>query len=375
MADPRKIKVMISSRGESTVAFDDGRMKLATLRKEIKRQLEGLELFGEPLFEVTINEEASSDWGINDFWAWSLEQVDEHDLILVIYNGDSGFAFADDDVGICHAELMQAMNFAPAKVRMVTVPWIKPAGRSKARNESFQEYVNKLGLFSPPKATLDDARAAVLDALRAGIDKLIELGVIKAAQSEFVDRSSLQWDLLDFAQRQAAMTGTLHKALKGRAGASAYQQGVALEVFRRSVAFHCTAVPAAMGVPAAREMVGQPFLEDYRHVEEIKAAGAIGGPVHLIACHKGVTESQAMKMLGFPDATIVTTDFGVYVADRVNKIQMVFIRNCRNATTTRHGVQRMFDWLERAGEAERLARRAKSRLRIVSAVAAEAGDR
>ncbi len=129
-----------------------------------------------------------------------------------------------------------------------------------------------------------------------------------------------------------------------------------------------------MSVAAAREMVGQPFLSDYKHAEEIMASEATAGPVHLIGCHKAITEAQAMRVLGFPDATIVTTDFGVYVADDVNKIQIVFVRNCRNETTTRHGVQRLFAWLEQAGESKRLAGRAESRLRIVGAIAAEASD-
>lgn len=374
MADPRKVKVMISSRARSQVAFDGRKVKLTELRREIKSWFEKLELFGSPLFEVTINEDAPASSGAEDFWQWSLREIREADIILVLYNGDAGFAIADLDIGICHAELMEAMNRAQAKVRLITLPLITPSGKSKERNERFQAYVARQRLFSPPKTTLEGARAAVADALRDAIGELVQLGVMAAAHSEFIDRSSLEWDLLDFRSRQAAMTLTIHDALAARPGAFECADGVALSVLGRSVVFRCNAVPAAMSVAAAREMVGQPFLEDYRHAEEIKASQATGGPIHLIACHKGVTEAQAMRILGFPDATIVTTEFGIYVADDVNKIQMVFIRNCRNETTTRHGVQRLFAWLERAGEGERLAGRAESRLRIVGAVAAEASD-
>jgi len=124
-----------------------------------------------------------------------------------------------------------------------------------------------------------------------------------------------------------------------------------------------------MTVASAREMVGQPFLRDYESADLLK--GERGGPIHLIACHRSVTEAQAAKQLGFPDATIVSPAFGVYVADNIQKIQMVFIANCRDETSTRHGVQRFFEWLEQSGEAKLLSDRAASRARIVQAIAAE----
>ena len=54
---------------------------------------------------------------------------------------------------------------------------------------------------------------------------------------------------------------------------------------------------------AAREMVGQPHLADHGLIRSL--AKVDGGPVHIIACHKGVTEAQAQRMLGFPNATVV----------------------------------------------------------------------
>jgi hypothetical protein len=124
-----------------------------------------------------------------------------------------------------------------------------------------------------------------------------------------------------------------------------------------------------MTVAAAREMVGQPSLRDHALADAVK--GKRGGPVHLIACHRSITESQASRHLGFPDATVVSTSFGVYVADNIQKIQVVFIANCRDETSTRQGVQRVFDWLEQSGEGVLLRDRALSRARIVRAIAKE----
>jgi hypothetical protein len=59
------------------------------------------------------------------------------------------------------------------------------------------------------------------------------------------------------------------------------------------------------------------------------------GPVHLIACQRSVTESQALRQLGFPDVTVVSPPFGVYVVDEVQKVQLIFLANCRDPTSTR----------------------------------------
>ena len=79
-----------------------------------------------------------------------------------------------------------------------------------------------------------------------------------------------------------------------------------------------------------------------------------------------------MSILGFPDATIIAGSFGVYVADNIQKIQICLIANCTDPNSTKHGLQRLFDWLERTGEAEFLAKRSLSRARILRVVAKEA---
>jgi len=82
------------------------------------------------------------------------------------------------------------------------------------------------------------------------------------------------------------------------------------------------AIPAAFTVTSAREMVGRPFLRDLERTDLLKKAQ---GPLHLIACHRGATETQARAMLGFPDAIVVSDLFGIYVADEVQKVQFAFL--------------------------------------------------
>ena len=95
------------------------------------------------------------------------------------------------------------------------------------------------------------------------------------------------------------------------------------------------------------------------------------GPVHIIACHKGATETQAKKLLGFSDATVVSAPFGVYVADNVQKVQFVFITDCRDAANTYNRYLSFVTWLEETGEDEFLAQRAESRAKITRVIADE----
>lgn len=117
MARPRPVRVMISSRSNSRV-FDGP--TLADCRRAIKRHIEGEKLFEEELFAVWIHEDARASGG-TDAWDESLEQVRRADVILVLYTGEAGWAVEASDVGICHAELMEAVRKAPRKVYMIAI--------------------------------------------------------------------------------------------------------------------------------------------------------------------------------------------------------------------------------------------------------------
>ncbi len=121
----------------------------------------------------------------------------------------------------------------------------------------------------------------------------------------------------------------------------------------------------------AREITGRTILRDYRWASYMEGDDEVVGPVHLFACHKAVSETQAMALLGYPDATIVSPPFGVYVADNVRKIQIILLKNCRDVTMTWHEVQRVFNWLVQEDEDSRLVKRASARKRIVQTIAEE----
>jgi len=166
------------------------------------------------------------------------------------------------------------------------------------------------------------------------------------------------------------MVCVLRDALRVRKGSVEDSGKVFVQMNGYEVLAEPHAIPAALTVSPARDLVGQPFLRDHMLFGNLK--GKRGGPLHIIACHKGATESQAAKLLGFPDATFVTAPFGIWVADPVQKVQFAFIVNCRDEANTRHGLQRFMEWLSQTGEDVLLAERALARARIVSAIAKEA---
>lgn len=179
---------------------------------------------------------------------------------------------------------------------------------------------------------------------------------------------------MDFAHRKAAMEDALGRGLAEFAAVES-AGGWLWTVGGSPVLTLCHGLPGGFGVAAAREMVGQPFLRDHLHLGKGSVRrGKPAGPLHLVACLKTITETQAMRQLGFPDATIVAAPFGVYVSDPVQKVQMIFLANCRDPTTTRNALTRLVEWLGTTGEAANLARRALARARIVRTIQELDGD-
>jgi len=167
------------------------------------------------------------------------------------------------------------------------------------------------------------------------------------------------------------MRSVLWDVIVKRNGSSEDHGHLIARIAGREILIVPSAIPAALTVGPAKELVGQPFLRDHELAPLLK--GNRGGPVHVIACHRTATESQAARLLGFPDAEFVTTPFGVFVADNVQKVQFAFLTNCRDEANTRHGAQRLFEWLAQTGEDKLVAQRAAARARIVKAIALEAG--
>jgi hypothetical protein len=256
-----------------------------------------------------------------------------------------------------------------AKVRLIQLGSEEDVKAPKgSANERFRKFVLALNLFRAAATTVDGLLDIAKQAVLHAFADLVGLGGREARKGRFYTGDALEWSKLDFAHRQEAIRDTLLNYLVGAGATRLGDNLVSHAVASAKILLIVNAIPAALTISAAREMVGRPFLRDHLHVPSLVSAV---GPVHLIGCNRGATESQALQLLGFPDATVVTAPFGIYVADDVQKVQFVLLSNCRDETATRHALQRFTEWLDRAGEATDLVERARSRKRIVQSIAKE----
>jgi len=369
----RKLRLMISSRCRLKFPFDaaDG-IALSDIRKALKKEIEKEVFFGKPLVEVWINETETEDASLTS-WEACIKQAADSDIFISILDGEAGWQVdpKGSGIGICHAEFETAYTKAPGKVRVVSL--FQESGKLKVKSPpdlSFISAVQKANLLEARNIkTTEDLKKRVKEMVREVVLRLSHEGAREAKKSGSNSGQALDWSRMNFSERQAAMVDVLNSSLstKGKPGTS--PNTAIVKVAGKSVFFKPAAIPAAFTVSAAREMVGQPFLKDHLLYSEIKQAN--GGPVHIIACQKNVTETQAMSLLGFPDATIVSGAFGIYVADNVQKIQLCLISHCRDSASTKHGLQKLFEWLERTGEDKHLAERSISRSKILKTISGE----
>ncbi len=362
----RKLKIMISSQCRRQ--FPKGGRTLTEIRQEIRDRLEKATLLGERLFEIWINEDAPAAGLDENSWEKCLTQARQADILIVLDAGHAGWARAGGDIGICHAELMTAYNAQPGKVRIIPIRGSEPLGDEDApRNLRFEEYVERLNAFAPPVRSEADLHTAVDRAVIDAVSSLTHLGVREIRKGRYHSGDALEWSKLSFAERQERMVAALESGLTESGGKQFETAVISTSLGGKDVAFHLHAAPAALTL--SRERVGRPFLEDHRLVQGY--AKEVAGPVHIIACQSGATETQARTILGFPDAMVVSAPFGIFVADETQQIQFALLKDCRDDTTTRHAVHRFLDWLREAGEEEALARRAEKRRKIANAIAAE----
>ena len=379
MASGSSIKVMISSRCNDEIDFERKRVTLSVVREALKQQIEAVRFIGDKrVFTCWINELEAAREGTQDAWDHCLAEVKQADIVLCVYNGNAGWTASDTGIGICHAELMTAMSTGAVKLRLIqegTGEFERRIGkRGPAGNRKMKEDVDRLNLFRGGKTfkTGEELIQIAMEALTDCVVEMTRIGASEGRSGRYDSGQALDWSRLGFAERKTEMESVLRDAASGRSDSTREHDYCFVTVGGEQLLLLCHAVPAALSVSAAREMVGMPFLRDHEHADALQARRI--GPVHLIGCHKGITEAQAMRLLGFPDAIFVATAFGVYVADSVQKIQLLLLKNCRDEATTRHAVQRAFDWLNRSGEATHLTDRAKSRKRIVQAIAKERSE-
>jgi hypothetical protein len=366
------IKVMLSSRCGDKFPLSAAKARtLSAIRADLKRSIQVAKPLGHQLYEVWINEDHTGD-GAQPAWDHCMDQAADCDIFIALFNGNAGWEDSAGTVGICHAELEKAHSVAPGKVFIVNIFQSKaPSAPARDIDIRFQQYVGRLKQFEARNVTTETKLvAAVRRTLSQATVRMVQRGVQGASLGTNHVGAPLDWSRLSYARRAERMRlATLDALKQGNPKAKVVENSVGREIADNSVLFVVGAIPDAMSVPAAREVVGRPHLLDHKLNERLEQFQ--GGPVHVVACHKGNTESQARAMLGFPDATVVSAPFGIYVADPVQSIQLVLIAQCRDETSTRIGVQRFLEWLEAAEQADDLVRQARKRKSVVKVLAGE----
>jgi hypothetical protein len=376
MAKSEQIRVMISSRCKAQIPFEGKLVWLTDLRERLKKEIESLAFWPgqQGLFDCWINEVSS---GSDDtWWERSLNESSGADIVIVLYNGQSGGAIKDGPIGVCHAEL-DAVLTDSRKLRVITLPLAElPKEKAqRGRDEAFRAYVDSLAMFTSNATSGEELIDRVRQEIRDIVVALVQSAAITPDLSKSNIGPALEWHRMSYAARESAMRTQLQTALTGQPGAKPAKpkftdgewRTMWLTLGGKKVLAALHAVPASLSQAAARELVGQPFLMDYTLHDQLK--GGDGGPIHLVACYKGATESQALKMLGFPDATVVPGRFGLHVADSVQKIQIVLLRNCQTPTATTHAISTWLEWVKRSTEDQLVAKRAVARKRIIAAIA------
>lgn len=371
------IRVMVSSRVNAPLVKGKGKPTVGDAAKEIKRQLGDLRLFPqaefeqEPLFDFDLSLELKARPAGKTIEQYCREMVNKSDIVLALYNGQAGTSLGGGADGICFLEMRMALDFSPEKLVVVTLP---PQPKPDEADRRFREWFEAQQLWTAPGTAKD--LPVVVEAAREALREAVVRGTSRAGHfrgGNFHVGGALEWSRMNYERRAEAMREAVFESLQPH-GEKLNRKGedemtlFAIGGEGERVFTWIHAVPAALSEPHAREMVGQPYLNDHKLV---KVMDGLPGPLHVVACARGATEAQAVRMLGFPDATIVKAPFGIFVADEVQKIQMAFLAQCRDRQTTHEAVSRFIAWLDQVGERKAILARGRLRSELVKLLARE----
>lgn len=209
------LRVMISSRVNDRV----GGVPLREIRNRIKDRL-STRLFDTDLYRVTVNEAERLD-NAQSIVEACRALIRSHDIIIALYNGNAGSVVDNTapgpGIGICHLELAEAQNIAPARLRIVGLP-LSP--RPTPTDIAFRAFVDQMQLWSEPRddMTADEVVQIATEAVAQATVDLARRGAQDARQGAYGSGEALNWSRLDLQARGGVMLDEMEVTLKFTAG-------------------------------------------------------------------------------------------------------------------------------------------------------------
>ncbi|MDN5105038.1 hypothetical protein O8C79_07030 [Aliarcobacter butzleri] len=341
------IKIFISSA--NNFIFDGA--ELTQTRENLAKAIQKIRIADKKLFEVVINEKEIN--GMNEsIWQTCVKWAEECDLFIFIDNGSSGSEIGATKMGILKAELTSAQNQNAKKIHGFSLK--ERIKKQSQRDIEYSEHINQY-VLQKDIINYSDLEKRIILLINNYVLNVFHSGILYQTK-QLVNNSTIEWKNMTYSNREKEIKKCLSDNFKLYMSKDL------------SIRYKYHAFPDSISIAESKEKVGQPFLYDYLDVEEMKKNDEIG-PVHIIGCYGSITESQVKKILGFNDAIILKSSFGIYVADRVSQIQMIFIEKCQNKDIVKKNIASFFDWLsidiKQEKMDEKIKFRAKKRFKIV----------
>ncbi len=359
-----KIKIFISSKVNPVFeGLTEKDYTLGKLRAFIKTQLEAETFLGEKIFDVILNEDGFEADFTKSAFDTCLKRVSGADVIIILYNGDAGWApdKKKNVNGICHEEYLMAVKDHPGMTFGINISGhfakVKYSAEQQVRNKSFQDDIDSYYRFK------EYSEAKNVTELQNYILKLIKADIQSSSEKAFkakkvadlsntVFGKTLDWSKLNYNQRVTELKSEAEKDFKDFAP------------FKDIIVTH-NIIPDNMSVTDARNYIKRPFLYEQ---ETIKGNKLKKGVVHLISIYGSATETQVKNLVGHPDLTVIKTEFGFYLWEQCTHIQIFFLINCKNPSIIKTRVQLVEIWLKSSKELSKVQQRSVARYSILEAI-------
>jgi hypothetical protein len=363
-----KLNVFISSRNNDRVIINGvPGNTLTEVRQYLKKELESVKLLDKDLFEIHINETFGAVSN-TDSYNKCLVEVQESDFVIALYNGAAGWAPRGIDMGICHAELVEALNVSTRKTSIVDISAffnLIPASANETKlNNLFSEYIKEINTFTNPlklsKNILSDGfRTELLESIKNVLYKHLE-DRIRTANLYFNisgdNKISLNWKKLKYNELDKNITNIIRDLI---------DKSPYFSTFITTA----SSIPDNMSVDDAKSFTGRPSQNDQVLINaSAKFKKIKQGPIHFVGVFGNATEIQVKNLIGFPDISTMKDDFGLYVWEQNTHVQMVFLTNCKTPDAVRSKFLLFTNWCRSNQEYDNMIKRAQARHHILTAM-------